>query len=51
MDPTEEEAQASAGTLIHAGLPALNTTTNVWQTGGMSVKQLMKVGVEVALVI
>jgi hypothetical protein len=44
LDPTEEEAAQSEGTLILACMPALGTTTNVWQTGQMSITDTMKVG-------
>lgn len=33
MDPTEEETQLATGMLLCACIPALGSTTNVWQTG------------------
>jgi exosome complex component MTR3 len=33
LDPTEEEAQLATGMLLCACIPALGSTTNVWQTG------------------
>ncbi|KAI0725135.1 mRNA transport regulator 3 [Fomitopsis betulina] len=35
LDPTEQEAQSASGSLVIAGMPALGTITNVWQTGRM----------------
>jgi len=33
LDPTEEETQLATGMLLCACIPALGSTTNVWQTG------------------
>ncbi|KAI0079922.1 ribosomal protein S5 domain 2-like protein [Panus rudis PR-1116 ss-1] len=37
LDPTDDEAQISAGSVVYASMPALNTVTNVWQNGQSSV--------------
>ncbi|CAL1704461.1 unnamed protein product [Somion occarium] len=42
LDPTEEEARSSTGSLIYAGMPALNTVTNLSQTGQMSIEETTK---------
>ncbi|EKM55587.1 uncharacterized protein PHACADRAFT_161608 [Phanerochaete carnosa HHB-10118-sp] len=38
LDPTEEEAKQATGTLVYASMPALDTVTNIWQTGKMTVQ-------------
>jgi exosome complex component MTR3 len=43
LDPTEEEAQHSNGTLVLACMPALQKITSVWQTGEMKVADVMGV--------
>ncbi|KZT67742.1 ribosomal protein S5 domain 2-like protein [Daedalea quercina L-15889] len=42
LDPSEQEAQASSGSLIVAGMPALGTITNVWQSGNMTPTQVIQ---------
>jgi len=42
LDPTEDEIQVSSGSLVYAGMPALDVTTSTWQTGRMSVQETMK---------
>jgi len=42
LDPTEQEAQVGSGSLIVAGMPALGTITNVWQTGHMAPIQVVQ---------
>ncbi|PCH38055.1 mRNA transport regulator 3 [Wolfiporia cocos MD-104 SS10] len=39
LDPTEDEAQSASGNLIFAGIPALGTITNIWQSGHMLPEQ------------
>ncbi|KAJ7285800.1 3' exoribonuclease family, domain 1-domain-containing protein [Mycena rebaudengoi] len=41
LDPTEEEAQHSNGTLVLVCMPALQKITSVWQTGEMKVADVM----------
>ncbi|KAJ7709871.1 ribosomal protein S5 domain 2-like protein [Mycena rosella] len=41
LDPTEEEARLSNGTLVLACMPALKKITSVWQTGEMKVAEAM----------
>ena len=45
LDPTDQEAQAASGSLIVAGMPALETITNVWQSGRMSPMAIIQVSV------
>ncbi|KAI0273758.1 mRNA transport regulator 3 [Gloeopeniophorella convolvens] len=35
LDPTEEETRLASGTILCACMPALDATTNIWQTGRM----------------
>ncbi|OSX65240.1 hypothetical protein POSPLADRAFT_1135955 [Postia placenta MAD-698-R-SB12] len=42
LDPTEKEAQAASGSLILAGMPALDTITSVWQSGRMTPAQAIQ---------
>ncbi|KAJ8078807.1 3'-5'-exoribonuclease [Marasmius tenuissimus] len=39
LDPTEEEARTSNGTLVLSCMPALGTVTSVWQNGKMETSQ------------
>ncbi|KAJ6596926.1 hypothetical protein DFH09DRAFT_1133115 [Mycena vulgaris] len=41
LDPTEEEARLSNGTLVLACMPALKKITSVWQTGEMKVAEAL----------
>lgn len=43
LDPTDEEAHASNGTLVLACLPALTTVSSVWQTGSMTPSEVLAV--------
>jgi exosome complex component MTR3 len=43
LDPTEEEARLSKGTLVLACMPALMKITSVWQTGEMKVTEALGV--------
>ena len=43
LDPTEEEAKQATGTLVYAGMPALGTITNIWQTGRMTTQEVFEV--------
>lgn len=43
LDPTEDEAQISSGSLICSSMPALDITTSVWQSGSLPVEQVFKV--------
>jgi len=43
VDPTDEEARASNGTLVVACMPALETVTSVWQSGQMKVDEMLRV--------
>ncbi|KAF7793136.1 hypothetical protein EIP86_004245 [Pleurotus ostreatoroseus] len=45
LDPTEDEVQRSSGSLIYSGMPALGTTTHIWQTGQFSVQDSIRVRV------
>ncbi|KAJ3516622.1 hypothetical protein NLJ89_g1009 [Agrocybe chaxingu] len=40
LDPTEEEARSSNGTLVLACMPALTSVTSVWQSGKMTPEQV-----------
>ncbi|OBZ75145.1 Exosome complex component MTR3 [Grifola frondosa] len=42
LDPTAEEAKIASGSLIFAGLPALGTITNVWQSGCLTPGEAIK---------
>lgn len=42
LDPTEKEAHAASGSLILAGMPALDTITSVWQSGRMTPAQAIQ---------
>ncbi|KAF9264653.1 ribosomal protein S5 domain 2-like protein [Marasmius fiardii PR-910] len=39
LDPTEEEARNSNGTLVLSCMPAIETVTNIWQNGKMQTAQ------------
>ncbi|KAL0581715.1 3'-5'-exoribonuclease [Marasmius crinis-equi] len=43
LDPTEEEARASNGTLVLSCIPALGTVTSIWQNGKMGTSQAVSV--------
>ena len=43
VDPTDEEARASNGTVVLACMPALETVTSVWQSGQMKVDEMLRV--------
>lgn len=43
LDPTEDEARASKGSLVLACMPALETITSVSQSGQMKVEELLRV--------
>ncbi|KXN89231.1 Exosome complex component MTR3 [Leucoagaricus sp. SymC.cos] len=45
LDPTEDEAAASQGTLILSCIPALGTITNVWQNGHILPVDAVNVGI------
>ena len=49
VDPTDEEAHASNGTLVLACMPALETVTSVWQSGHMKVDEMLRVRVFLTL--
>ncbi|TFK76408.1 ribosomal protein S5 domain 2-like protein [Pluteus cervinus] len=42
LDPTEEDAKAADGTVVLSCIPALGTVTNIWQSGKMSIEELVK---------
>ncbi|KAI0331151.1 mRNA transport regulator 3 [Cubamyces sp. BRFM 1775] len=42
MDPTEQEGHIASGSLVYAGMPALGTITNLWQSGSMTPEQAVK---------
>jgi len=42
LDPTIDEAHASSGTLIYAGMPALGTITSVSQTGRLTPDEVIR---------
>ncbi|KII88470.1 hypothetical protein PLICRDRAFT_41631 [Plicaturopsis crispa FD-325 SS-3] len=42
LDPTEEEARASTGSLVLACMPALGTVTSVWQSGQMRPEEAIQ---------
>lgn len=42
LDPTEEEARASNGSLVLACMPALGTITSVWQSGQMKAQEVLQ---------
>ncbi|KAG8761172.1 hypothetical protein FRC14_006221 [Serendipita sp. 396] len=41
LDPLTSEAASSQGRLILAGLPALGTITNLWQSGSLSAEDVL----------
>ncbi|KAJ7172436.1 ribosomal protein S5 domain 2-type protein, partial [Mycena filopes] len=41
LDPTEEEARLSKGTLVLSCMPALEKITSIWQTGEMKVAEAL----------
>ncbi|KAH9842615.1 mRNA transport regulator 3 [Rhodofomes roseus] len=43
LDPTAQEAQNASGSLIVAGMPALGTLTNVWQSGRLAPIRVLQV--------
>ena len=43
MDPTTEEVKAASGCVTVSCVPALGLTTNLWQTGRMSIEEAEKV--------
>lgn len=43
LDPTHEESRLSNGSLVIACMPALTSVTSVWQTGGMTPRQVLSV--------
>lgn len=43
MDPTTSEAKAATGCVTMACMPALGLTTNLWQSGRMSIDEAEKV--------
>ncbi|KAH8106966.1 mRNA transport regulator 3 [Cristinia sonorae] len=42
LDPTEEETVHGVGSVIYSCIPALDILSNVWQTGQMSVEQVIQ---------
>ncbi|KAL6305262.1 mRNA transport regulator 3 [Sparassis latifolia] len=42
LDPTEVEAEAASGSLILAGMPALDTITSIWQSGRLTSAEIVK---------
>lgn len=44
LDPTEEEALASSGSLVLACMPALGAVVSIWQSGQMNVREAFDVG-------
>ena len=49
VDPTDEEARVSNGTLVLACMPALETVTSVWQSGQMKVDEMLRVRISPSL--
>jgi len=45
LDPTEDEATVSQGTLILSCIPALGTITSVWQNGQTQLADAISVRV------
>lgn len=43
LDPTEEEARLSSGSLVLACMPASGTITSVWQSGRMRGAEVLAV--------
>ena len=43
MDPVNSEGLAARGTLLLAGIPALGTVTNLWQSGSVTTKEALQV--------
>ncbi|KAG7092486.1 hypothetical protein E1B28_008838 [Marasmius oreades] len=41
LDPTEEEAQNSEGTLVLSCMPAIGSITSIWQNGKMGTEQAL----------
>lgn len=49
LDPTDEEAFSSNGTLVLSCMPALQTVTSVWQTGRMELSEVLAVSLLILL--
>lgn len=43
LDPTEEEADVSSGSLVFACMPALGTVTSLWESGQMKPQEAIQV--------
>ncbi|KAG8971182.1 hypothetical protein FRB90_010582, partial [Tulasnella sp. 427] len=42
LDPTLAESELADGVVVVSGLPALGTVTNLWQTGRLSAKNMIR---------